>query len=70
MPDKRKSRTSTRTVIEPHNGDKSYARRNQEGAFKKRASIGRALAADKKRMAETKVPKGQDEEQGQAFGDS
>ena len=59
MPAKTKSKTSKRTVIEPHKGDKRYARRNKEGEFKKQVSVGRSLSADKKRTAKTKVPKGQ-----------
>ena len=51
------SKTSKRTVIEPHKGDRRYVRRNQEGEFKK--DVGRSLAADKRQKAKTKVPKGQ-----------
>jgi hypothetical protein len=58
MPAKTKSKTSKRTVIEPHKGDKRYARRNKEGEFKKQVSVGRSLSADKRRTAKTKVPKG------------
>ena len=59
MPAKTKSKTNKRTVIEPHKGDKRYARRHKEGEFKKQVSVGRSLSADKKRTAKTKVPKGQ-----------
>ena len=59
MPTKTKAKTSKRTVIEPQKGDKRYARRNKEGEFQKQVSVGRSLAADKKRSAKTKVPKGQ-----------
>ncbi len=59
MPAKAKSKTSKRTVIEPHKGDKRYARRNKEGEFKKEVPVGRSLASDRKRKAKTKVPKGQ-----------
>lgn len=59
MPTKAKAKTSKRTVIEPHKGDKRYARRNKDGEFQKQVSVGRSLAADKKRSAKTKVPKGQ-----------
>ena len=59
MPEKSTAKTSKRTVIEPHQGDKRYARRNKEGEFKEQVSIGRSLSADKKRIAKTKVPKGQ-----------
>ena len=59
MPAKTQSKTNKRTVIEPHKGDKRYARRNKEGEFKKQVSVGRSLSADKKRTAKTKVPRGQ-----------
>ena len=53
------SKTSKRTVIEPHPGDRRYVRRNKEGEFTKQVDIGRSLSADKRRKANTKVPKGQ-----------
>jgi hypothetical protein len=59
MPAKKKSKTSKRTVIEPKKGDRRYVRRNKKGEFKKEVSVGRSLAADRKRKAKTKVPKGQ-----------
>jgi hypothetical protein len=59
MPAKRKNKTSKRTVIEPHKGDRRYARRNKQGEFKKQVDVGRSLAADRKRTAKTKVKKGQ-----------
>jgi hypothetical protein len=59
MPAKKKSETSKRTVIEPKKGDRRYVRRNKKGEFKKEVSVGRSLAADRKRKAKTKVPKGQ-----------
>lgn len=59
MPAKEKSKTSKRTVIEPKKGDRRYVRRNKKGEFKKEVSVGRSLAADRKRKAKTKVPKGQ-----------
>lgn len=59
MPPKTKSKTSKRTVIEPQKGDRRYVRRNKKGEFKKEVSVGRSLAADRKRTAKTKVKKGQ-----------
>jgi hypothetical protein len=59
MPARPKSKTTKRTVIEPHPGDRRYARRNKQGEFKKQVSVGRSLAADRKRTAKTKVKKGQ-----------
>ena len=59
MPAKKKSKTSKRTVIEPKKGDRRYVRRNKKGEFKKEVSVGRSLAADRKRKAKAKVAKGQ-----------
>jgi hypothetical protein len=59
MPAKKKSKTSKRTVIEPKKGDRRYVRRNKKGEFKKEVSVGRSLAADRKRKAKSKVKKGQ-----------
>jgi hypothetical protein len=59
MPAKKASKTGNRTVIEPHKGDKRYARRNKTGEFKKQVSVGRSLAADRRTSAKAKVPKGQ-----------
>jgi hypothetical protein len=59
MPAKKKSKTTKRTVIEPKKGDRRYVRRNKKGEFKKEVSVGRSLAADRKRKAKTKVAKGQ-----------
>ena len=60
MPAKKKaSKTSKRTVIEPKKGDRRYVRRNKQGEFKKQVKVGKSLAADRKRLAKTKVKKGQ-----------
>ena len=59
MPAKTKSKTTKRTLIEPHTGDKRYVRRNKQGEFKKEVDVGRSLAADRRSKAKTKVPKGQ-----------
>jgi hypothetical protein len=55
----RKSKTSKRTLIEPHKGDKRYARRTRSGQFSKQTDVGRSLAADRRSKAKTKVSKGQ-----------
>ena len=52
-------KTSKRTVIEPHAGDRRYVRRNKQGQFKEEVNVGRSLAADRRRTAKTKVKKGQ-----------
>ena len=59
MPAKKASKTSKRTTIEPHKGDKRYVRRNKQGEFKKEVNVGRSLAADRRSKAKTKVKKGQ-----------
>ena len=59
MPTKRKSKTSKRTVITPHKGDRSFVRRNKSGEFKKKVKVGKSLAADRRSKAKTKVKKGQ-----------
>jgi hypothetical protein len=59
MPTKTKSKTSKRTVIEPHKGDRRYVRRNKKGQFKDVVDVGRSLAADRRRTAKTKVKTGQ-----------
>jgi hypothetical protein len=59
MPAKRKSKTSKRTIITPHKGDRSFVRRNKGGQFKKKVKVGKSLAADRRSKAKTKVKKGQ-----------
>jgi hypothetical protein len=51
------SKTSKRTVIEPHAGDRRYVRRNKKGEFNKEVAVGRFLAADRRQKAKTKVAK-------------
>ena len=52
-------KTSKRTLIEPHKGDRRYVRRNKKGEFKKEVNVGRSLAADRRRKSKTQVPKGE-----------
>ncbi len=55
MPGLRKitsNKTSKRTRIEPHSGDKRYVRRNKAGDFKKEVGVGRSLAADRPEQGE------------------
>ena len=56
---KKKNKTSKRTVIEPHKGDRRYVRRNKKGEFKTEVSVGRSLAADRRRKSKTTAKKGQ-----------
>jgi hypothetical protein len=51
-------KTSRRSTIEPHKGDKRYVRRNPKGELKKEVSVGRSLAVDKRKQAKNEVPKG------------
>jgi hypothetical protein len=49
-----------RELIEPHEGDKRYIRRDEEGRFtESQDDVGRSLAADQRVHAKTKVKKGQ-----------
>ena len=51
---------SSREVIQPHKGDKRYARRDKQGQFTdNQVSVGKSLAADRRSKAKTVVPKGQ-----------
>ena len=49
-----------RELIQPHAGDKRFARRNIEGQFtSEQVNVGKSLSADKRSHAKTVVPKGQ-----------
>jgi len=51
---------SSREVIQPHPGDKRYARRNNEGQFtENQVDVEKSLAADRRSKAKKIVPKGQ-----------
>jgi hypothetical protein len=56
---RKSNKTSKRTTIQPHKGDRRYVRRNRKGQFKTEVNVGRSLAADRRRKAKTKVRKGQ-----------
>lgn len=58
MPAKKPAATK-RELIEPHKGDKRFVRRDAKGQFKDVVDVGRSLSADKRKVAKTKVPKGQ-----------
>jgi hypothetical protein len=51
--------TSKRELIEPHEGDKRYVRRDEHGHFKEEVDVGRSLAADRRQHAKTKAKPGQ-----------
>jgi hypothetical protein len=48
-----------RELIEPHAGDKRYARRSSQGRFTEQDDVGRSLAADRRKKAKRVAPKGQ-----------
>ena len=48
-----------RELIEPHEGDKRYVRRDDEGKFKESDDVGRSLSQDQKRDAKTESKPGQ-----------
>ena len=49
-----------REVIEPHKGDKRYARRDSQGQFTdSQANVGRSLATDRRSKSKTVAAKGQ-----------
>lgn len=51
---------SKRQTIEPHPGDKRYARRDERGHFTKdQTSVGDSLSQDRRREARHEPPRGQ-----------
>jgi hypothetical protein len=49
-----------RTEIEPHQGDKRYVRRDEQGHFTDdQVDVGRSLAQDRKQHSEHKAPRGE-----------
>lgn len=51
---------SKRELIEPHKGDKRYARRDTQGQFTEgQVNVGRSLAVDRRSKSKTVAPKGQ-----------
>ena len=66
MARKTSSKTSKRTLIAPRKRGKRYVRRNPQGQFKKEVTVGRSLAADRRRNAKTTVKKGQGDRGDQA----
>jgi hypothetical protein len=47
-----------RELIEPHKGDKRFARRDKEGQFSKEVDVGKSLASDRRTKAKTVAKKG------------
>jgi hypothetical protein len=50
---------SKRELIEPHQGDKRYTRRDENGRFTEMVDVGRSLAQDGKRHATHEAKPGQ-----------
>ena len=49
-----------RELVEPHDDDKRYVRRNEEGEFTdSQDDVGRSLSQDRREAAKTEVKKGQ-----------
>jgi hypothetical protein len=49
-----------RELIEPHDGDKRYVRRDEQGEFTdSQDDVSRSLSQDPRKDAKTEVPKGQ-----------
>lgn len=51
--------SSKRELIEPHEGDKRYVRRDDQGQFKEVDDVGRSLSQDRKRQAKHESKKGE-----------
>ena len=50
---------SKRELIEPHEGDKRYQRRNADGTFGESDDQSLSLAQDQRRDAKTQKPRGE-----------
>lgn len=48
-----------RELIEPNEGDKRFARRDEEGKFTEQDDVGRSLSKDRETEAENESKKGQ-----------
>jgi len=48
-----------RELIEPHDGDKRFVRRDEQGQFTESDDVSRSLSQDRKRQAETESSPGQ-----------
>jgi hypothetical protein len=51
--------TGKRELIEPHEGDKRYVRRDESGQFTESDDVSRSLSQDQRRDAETESSPGQ-----------
>jgi hypothetical protein len=46
-----------RELIEPHEGDKRFIRRDDQGQFNEAVDVGKSLAADRRQHSATKKPR-------------
>jgi len=53
------SMAQDREMVEPHEGDKRYVRRDEEGKFKEQDDVGRSLSQDQKRDSQQESKSGQ-----------
>lgn len=60
--DSSKRGSGTRELLEPHEGDKRYARRNADGEFTEQDDVSRSLRQDVKQHAKTEVKPGHGDE--------
>lgn len=51
--------SNKRELIEPHEGDKRYVRRDEAGRFSESDDVGKSLAADRRTKAKTVSKPGQ-----------
>jgi hypothetical protein len=51
--------SSKRELIEPHDGDKRYVRRDDSGQFSESDDVGKSLSADRRTKAKTVSKPGQ-----------
>lgn len=50
---------SKRELIEPHEGDKRYVRRDEQGQFKESDDVSASLSRDVRQHAKTEKPRGE-----------
>jgi hypothetical protein len=51
--------STKRELIEPHQGDKRYVRRDSQGRFKESDDVSRSLSTDRRLKAKNKAKHGQ-----------
>jgi hypothetical protein len=54
-----KQSAAKRELIEPHEGDKRYVRRDEQGQFEESDDVSKSLAADRRQHSDTPAKKGQ-----------